>query len=146
MSIPQMTGITASADTVVYNLMTSPSKRTVQADGAIPVGTPVVVDTADTNAVKVIAGTSATGLALAGVYAGDAAAAAGDQIQIVHYGVVDALTDGSGTAIAAGDALSVNNSGKFVKVASPSAGVLYPAVAVEATSADGTTAVLIRIP
>ncbi len=94
-----------------------------------------------------------------GIYAGSSDAVSGDYIDIILRGIVEeALVDGSGTAVTAGDRLAVSSNGKLVKsaqfrtdlgdgtgtttgaVASPDHVV---AIALEAQSGDATSRVFV---
>ena len=95
-----------------------------------------------------------------GVYAGSTAAASGDLIDVTLRGIVEeALTDGSGTAITAGDRLYVSTAGKLIKApeyrsdqkeGSGGAGagavtqqVHIVAIALEASSSDASSRVFV---
>ncbi len=159
MSDPIMRGITAAADTTVYNTFLAPQVRIYQADVAIPVGSVVAHDTADTSVSKVVVGASTNEWAAAGVYVGVGgtgaaatvagttgfAAAIGDQIEVVYRGVATALTKGDVSAIAVGEALSIVGDA-LEDITTPDVGVHYPFIAVEAQALDTSSSVLVRIP
>lgn len=60
----------------------------------------------------------------------------GEAALVRHFGISEAVSDGSGTAIAVGDYVGTNNAGKMVKKATADYGVLGKAL--DASSADGT--------
>jgi len=95
-----------------------------------------------------------------GIYAGTTDAAIGDFIDVILRGIVEeALVDGSGTAITAGDRLYVSTNGKLVKAPSyrsdqkegsggAGAGAVTQqvhvvAIALEASSSDATSRVFV---
>jgi hypothetical protein len=95
-----------------------------------------------------------------GIYASDSDSAIGDFVDITIRGIVEeALTDGSGTAIVAGDRLVVSTSGKLVQAPSyrsdqkegnGGAGIgavtqqnLIVAIAMEAQASDATSRVFV---
>lgn len=124
----------------------------VEADAAVPVGTPVVTDTGSTTGDLVIPGTGATGFRFRGVYTGSGgsgakatlsglegnAAVDGDIILVQRVGACTALVNGNSSAVADGAALEINNSAVFVvKAVAVVAGYPVYASALEAVSADG---------
>jgi len=101
---------------------------TVEADGAIPVGSPTVSDVGSTAGKLVVVGAAATGFRFRGVYNGvggtgattsatglsGKAAVDGDIIQVQLMGPVSALLDGT-VDVADGDPIEVG-AGAFVKM------------------------------
>jgi len=85
-----------------------------------------------------------------GVYDGSADAAEGDYIRVCIKGIVEeALVNGSGTTVAVGDALYISSAGKLAAQEIDEGGAatlnLKPpvAIAMEASSSDGTSRVLV---
>ena len=68
----------------------------------------------------------------------------GEPALIRRLGISKAVTDGSGTAIAPGDQLGPNASGKLVKVTTPDRPVI--AEALEASAADGIIISVLMTP
>ena len=108
----------------------------VEADGAIPVGAPVITDTGTTTGQLVVVGAAASRHRFRGVYTGRGgtgaaatvsgtsgyAAVDGDLIEIQWSGAVTALVDGDSVDVVDGDPLEVG-AGVFVKMVTASAGV-----------------------
>lgn len=69
---------------------------------------------------------------------------AGEAASVRQLGITEAITDGSGTAIAAGDALGPNASGKLVKVTTADRPVV--ARALEASTTDGAIINVLMTP
>lgn len=156
--IPQMTGITASADTVVYDIEATPTTEVYEANGAIDVGDLVGYDitalvAGSGNRLVVAVDTDEVDdFAILGVYAGEGGtngetartamdgkiAQDGDQIRVVTSGRTTCWGNGSGTAIAAGSPLGPSAAaGVAVPIASPVAGTNYKVIALAASSTNG---------
>jgi len=133
------------------------------ASEAISVGATVSLDISQASngqRAMVVAEADATDYCPVGVYAGSADAATGDFIDVVLRGIVEeALVDGSGTAVVAGDRLYISTNGKLVKAPSyrsdqkegsggAGAGAVTQqvhvvAIALEASSSDASSRVFV---
>ena len=133
------------------------------ASEAISAGATVSLDVSQSSngqRAMIVAEADASDYVPVGIYAGSVDAASGDYIDVILRGIVEeALVDGSGTAITAGDRLYVSTAGKLVKAPSyrsdqkegsggAGAGAVTQqvhvvAIALEASSSDASSRVFV---